>query len=277
MDHSRLSTFQTCPERYRLHYVEGLRKITEGPLESPREFGRAIHAALAVYYRTGKEPEARAAFLKAYPAPLDPADLARTPENGLLLLQDYWGQYRTVDAGWKVLAVEVHEQVELGMAQLWEVKMDLVIENEQGVWGVDHKTTASTFREQYWRQFDPNGQISGYTYYLTKKYGQCSGMIVNGIRMGFRKRAYQGEPAGFYAEFQRQIFNRTGRQLEDWKRNTQAATARLEATTVWEKNEGACVYCEYQELCRSVNDEQVRETLYERGDPLAYLKEDQTG
>ena len=39
--------------------------------------------------------------------------------------------------------------------------------------------------------------------------------IVNALKVGFRQRAYKGEPAGFHCEFQRQIFNRNKDQVED--------------------------------------------------------------
>lgn len=275
MDYSQLSTFQTCPERYHLKYVENLEKIKDSPYDAPLQFGNAIHIALAAHYKGKDHAEAQAAFLTAYPDVLDPTDLARTPVNGVTLLSAYFSHYAGVDQSWKVLAVEVYDQWELQPGFLFEVKLDMIVETEGGIWGVDHKTTAKTLNEQYWRQYEPNSQLSGYTAYLQQKYGQCAGMIINGIKCGYRQRAYKGDPAGFHYEFQRQIFNRTQQQLEDWQQNTLKSWQRLQATELsqqWEKNETQCFFCQYRELCMSCNDPSVREVLYQRvEDPRAYL------
>src|SRR3990167_5464890 len=274
MDFTRLSTFQCCPERFRLRYVASLRKIKEDAYEAPTKFGQALHIALAEYYKGHTIQEAQEAFLVAYPEAIDPMDLARTPPHGVITLGQYADYYALQDQQWKIQAVEITDKVELAPGVEWEVKLDLIVETQGGIWGVDHKSTSKPFTEQYWRQYEPNSQLSGYTYYLQQQYGQCSGMIINGIQVGYRKRAYKGEEAGFHCSFQRQIFNRTPRQLEDWREYTLLSLARLEATKqsgAWEKNETQCVFCEYNELCRSCNDDQISELLYEKVDTLAYL------
>ena len=276
MDHTQLSTFLTCPERYKLKFVDQLQKIKEDERDAPRQFGGAIHAALEAHYTNQTDVLSNAVFMTAYPSVLDPNDLARTPANGVILLSAYYQHYALQDSQWKVLAVEQVLESDIGWSSPWQSKHDLIVETQGGIWGVEHKTTAKPLIEQYWRQFEPNSQLSGQTYALQQKYGQCSGIILNAIKLGHRQRMYRGEPAGFHYEFQRQIFNRTPAQVEDWKQRTLTSLKRLKATIAsssWEKNEGACLFCEYRELCLSCDDEQIRSLLYQPCDALAYLKE----
>ncbi|PYV27928.1 MAG: hypothetical protein DMG27_02675 [Acidobacteria bacterium] len=53
LSHSRINRYLTCPEQYRLYYVEKLRPKIEsaGPV-----FGVVIHAAIADLFRTGEDP-----------------------------------------------------------------------------------------------------------------------------------------------------------------------------------------------------------------------------
>ena len=283
MDFTRVNTFLTCPEKYRLTYLESLQKIQEDRVDAPRKFGQAIHAGLQrLYTPSMTAQEAHMAFLAVFPEALDPEDMARTPVNGLKLLDAYRHYWANQDREWKVLGVEVVDQVEIGTVEPWEVKLDLIVDTPNGIMGVDHKTTARRegFTESYWRGFEPNSQVSGYTYYLLKKYGQCSGFLINGLAIGWNQRAGKRHPQGFWYEFQRQLFNRSERQLEDWRLRMVGTMTRMRATTalrpedVWEKNESMCGYCPFRELCLSVGDEQVKSTLYAVSDnPLAYLQE----
>src|SRR5438128_9040692 len=53
LSHSRINRYLTCPEQYRLYYVEKLRpKIESASLV----FGVVIHAVIADLFRTGEDP-----------------------------------------------------------------------------------------------------------------------------------------------------------------------------------------------------------------------------
>src|SRR5437870_3166110 len=53
LSHSRINRYLTCPEQYRLYYVEKLRPRIES---AGLVFGVAIHAAIADLFRTGEDP-----------------------------------------------------------------------------------------------------------------------------------------------------------------------------------------------------------------------------
>lgn len=281
IDNSQLQTFKDCPERYRLHYIEGLQKRDEGRDEHDKNFGKAIHSALESYYTNGDIEASKAAFKADYPEQLNVDDNAKTQETGIILIEAYAKHYAQEDKGWEILSVEVKDSFKIQDIEFL-VKIDLVVKKQGCVYFVDHKTTGKAFNWMYWSRFEPNPQITAYTAYCQAKYGECSGGIINALRFGHRQRAYKGEPAGFYYEFQRQLFNRNKYQVESWKKDQIkwnkkfALEVELEKQLsdggVWTKNEGQCGYCSYKEVCISCNDLQIKEQLYETVNPMEYLK-----
>jgi hypothetical protein len=53
LSYSRLQKYITCPEQYRLYYLERLRPTQEA---AARVFGAVMHLALAEYFRTERDP-----------------------------------------------------------------------------------------------------------------------------------------------------------------------------------------------------------------------------
>jgi PD-(D/E)XK nuclease superfamily protein len=53
LSHSRIQKYITCPEQYRLYYLEGFRPKYEA---AARVFGAVMHLALAEYFRKQREP-----------------------------------------------------------------------------------------------------------------------------------------------------------------------------------------------------------------------------
>lgn len=281
IDNSQLQTYKDCPERYRLRCIEGLQKIEEGRDEHDKNFGKAIHSALESHYKGGSIEASKAVFKAGYPDQQNSEDFAKTQENGLTLIEAYAKHYIGEDKQLEILSVEVHDTFKF-LDIDFSVKIDLVVRKQGCVYFVDHKTTGKAFNWTYWSRFEPNPQITAYTAYCQAKYGECSGGIINAIRFGHRQRAYKGEPAGFYYEFQRQLFNRNKDQVEAWKKDTllwvkSLEEAKRDTSNVWRKNEGQCGYCSYKEVCISCADEQIINQLYERINPMEYLNDSNKG
>src|SRR5262249_13989008 len=102
---STLQMMKSCPLKYRLYSIIGLRKIEDESAEHHLRFGSAFHAALEVVYKAHKAwlemqsvigpaglsdtlrdrilTRAKTAFLETYPKQLDESDNAKTQESGL--------------------------------------------------------------------------------------------------------------------------------------------------------------------------------------------------
>jgi len=305
MDHSELQSYMDCQQKYHLKFNEQLSKIEEGVESYPSVYGQAIHAGLAAYYKGQGIEEAKKVFLQHYANPLHEENIY-THESGVFLLANYEKWAKANDTEWKVLQVEVADEFTFnGVA--WTVKIDLIVESPSGIWVVDHKTTGR-LNQWFWPRFDMSGQMTGYCEYVKQKYGECSGFWINGIGLGYAKRAVCGDPdspeemaeaerymmqelkyskyygkemvfsSGFHYRFERQNFSRLPQQTEAWKEDTQRWITKLKASqqfNSWPRNTSMCNWCEFKEICMAAGDAQIKELMYEKKDPRAYLKEDE--
>ena len=304
-DNSQLQTYKDCPERYRLKYLEELRKMDSGVEEHDREFGSAVHKGLEAHYKGLGLEKVKEVFSQAYPLQLNEEDKAKTLDNGITLLTEYAERYKEEDKGFELIQNEVVDEFEIAPGITFLVKVDLVVRKQGCMYALDHKTTKKSFGWDYWGQFEPNPQVTAQTAYVQAKWGECSVVIINGLSLGWidkpkllplsaeaearqyskvekKYSKYYGEEmwyvSGFHCEFQRQLFNRNKSQVEAWKQDTVHWIEKVKAhretigSGVWPKNEGQCRFCSYKEVCISFADEQVIEQLYERHDALEYLK-----
>lgn len=266
--HSRLSDLKACGLRYYLKHVVGLRKHEDDADQHHLRYGGAMHEALEVLYAGGymnqpvDDPArlldlAKETFLAAYPVQLDPADRAKTRDNGVLVLDWYVRHWREEDRRWKVVSVERPEDTDA-----WSLRLDLVMENVEhgGIYAYDHKITKKYLNYDFWNTFEPNSQVTQYVDHVRKRYGECSGFYINAISMGYRQRAYKGEPAGFWAKFERQMFNRNDAQVEQERWSTArwvdlaGEAQRLielgdDPIRAYGFNTDSCRFCEFRPVC----------------------------
>lgn len=303
IDNSQLNTYKNCPEQYRLKYIEQLRKRQLGEESHDKEFGGAIHAGIEQLYLGRGVEAAKRAFTERYGQSLMVADKAKTPENGLRVIESYAGRWLGEDANLqKTLAVEVTDNFMVGGVE-HIVKIDRVFEQQGNIYFMDHKTTGKTLSPYYWGQFEPNSQITAYTAYCQEKYGDCAGGLINAISVTWRDKAklfqvgdkeadnysikevkyskyYKSDmvyASGLKVDFKREIFNRTRQQVKDWREQTEEWCQRLAKDKAcqgtWLKNEGGCYWCEYKDICNSLADEQIIEAVYEKHNATEYLNE----
>lgn len=279
IDYSQLSSYITCPKKYYNRYVLNLAKIKYDEREVDKDFGGAVHKALELIYKGKTVEEAKQAFREGYTG--IETDKIKTPAHGEKLIDEYVKYWQSspselADKNFTVLAVEQVDKYQVG-AVTYVVKIDLIVKNNAGIWIVDHKTSTK-LPYNYFYQFSPNMQVSGYCNYAQHKFGQCSGMIINLITVGYRENKYKGEPAGFHCQFVRDIVNRTPDQLKDFEYQVNHWCAKLDEDIVknrWLRNEGACHNfkgCAYKELCVSCDDSEIQSSLYEVKDNKEYLK-----
>lgn len=274
IDYSQRACFQSCPMKYYLIYMKGLVKRKYDEREIDREFGKCVHSYLELHSLKKDVDKVWSNFVDL------PNELCKTMKNGVSLCKNYVEHYKLLDASDEVLGVEIKDTFDIDGTQ-YTVKIDKIVKKNDNIYVVDYKTTKSA-RYNYFSQFNPNSQVSGYVLYALKKYGQCSGMIIDAIMVGHRKRPYKGEPAGFHVKFEREPVNRTSEQLDDFVVSLKSDVKKIKRcidNNDWSKHEINCGQfrgCEFRELClTSVGtklDEEIAETLYEVKDTRRYLK-----
>src|SRR3990167_1914644 len=68
LDYSQLSTYQVCPERYRLRYVEALKRLEATDTSLPMIAGQALHEGLRCLNVGQSMEQARVAMAQMYAA-----------------------------------------------------------------------------------------------------------------------------------------------------------------------------------------------------------------
>lgn len=270
MSHSRVSCFNGCPRQYQLKYVEGLEKIEKTEFQNDSVWGNAIHQALQAHYNKASEEDVLKAFKDAYPVDLVANDQAKSLEGGLECLKAYRAFYKDLDKDWRVIDTEIKDVV-TNEEDAHNVVIDLVAEHipSQTIYAWDHKTTTTDkMKYSFWKRYELDAQVTMYTEWVIQKYGSCAGFWINGIAVGHRSRMYKGEPAGYYQKFERNLFSRTPQQIQAWRESDKRWKSLMDyaqAGDVYPKAlNGLCNYCEFQDLCVSADDEQIRELLYQK-------------
>lgn len=149
---SSLGCFRTCPRKYRLAYVDGLRARVEAP---PLRFGSLWHDALAAWW------QARAWAVEG----ADPYDYAKAQA----LLAGYGARW-SLD-GFEVLAIEQAFRAPLRDSQGravrgWALagKVDGIVRYDNRTLLLEHKTTSDDITPggDYWARLRIDTQISVY-------------------------------------------------------------------------------------------------------------------
>ena len=303
IDYSQANCFLTCPRKYHNKYNLNLKKSDYDDTSVDKEFGSAAHCALEAFYKKKGNP------IDAFKAEFGDlkGEKLKTLDNGCFLIQSYLDRYTAQDRGWEILDVEVNDCIMIGNLK-YIVKIDLIIKDRGNIYVVEHKTSSASgmWKQKFFKQFMLNTQVSGYTYYTTKRFGQCSGVIINPLFMNTVKKPILVDPSqvtangyykdvetkyskyygkdmsylsGFNCSFERNMENRYPEQLVDFETNVTTIAKRVNQCyedNLWARNESSCTDfrgCEYIELCLSCGDEQIIETNYEVVDNKKYLKE----
>ena len=186
------------PMRQGYRYTPGIKAL---------DFGIAIHEALEHYYdpdratyaKTVKEELAlrifkascanqRARILLAQPdlAVEIEQDFEEREELGIGMLQHYFMYWEFHGDGFTPVKSEIEFEVDIpGIDAVYQGRIDLIIENEEGYWIVDHKTAAQFTDTSY---LDLDMQVSSYCWAIKKQLGiPIKGVIMNELRKSVPK------------------------------------------------------------------------------------------
>ena len=134
-----MKCFRRCPKQFEYKYIQRLKpKILGRPLR----FGTWMHSLLEVWYKTGDMDAVKAMhqryrneFAKLFDE--EKIDLGDLPRDVWRTFHSYLWHYK--NDPWKVHEVEFTLEVELPDGSLYRCRLDMLIENQYGLWIVDHK------------------------------------------------------------------------------------------------------------------------------------------
>jgi len=181
-DSSCLTSFMRCP-RYFLG--RSILRLKENYPTEGRAAGYAFHEALAVLYEGGSLDSAIEELSIIPEATGDPSKNRAHME--MLLCEYMEERFHSDLLDWKVLAVEERFAIPMDQGRTFTGRIDLIIEWEGKIYGVDHKTTKSVayLKNDYEA---PHLQMDGYHFSIAKRYGSCAGMLLNGISTAMKPK-----------------------------------------------------------------------------------------
>lgn len=260
-DFTRLSTFTTCPRKYDYQFNKGKRlKVPQTALD----FGSGIHLALDEWYTSRDVEKSISVFKEAYTEQLD-IDNKRTHELGEWMIRNYDTVYR--DQPWKVVATEMPFTIPLGGDFNFIGRIDKVIEWNDTIWIVDHKTTSS-LGPTYTRMAEPNAQFTGYVWAARKLGHNARGIIIDALLTA--NGILQASSRARLTPTLRYDSYRTDEALAEWEVEFMRTLAHLrdcELTSQWPADgqfNGGCTYygeCPYRRVC--CEDKGLRDRLLE--------------
>lgn len=138
---SMVKTYRQCQREYYYKYVLRLQpKIQNRPLT----FGKWMHSLLEAYYKgeDWKAVHKKLTFKYSQLMDEEKEKLGDLPREAINLFNSYiWHysdpQYKGHD--WNVLEVEKTLEAELPNGMLFRGRVDMIVENDYGIWIVDHK------------------------------------------------------------------------------------------------------------------------------------------
>lgn len=135
--HSMLKTFRRCPKQTEYKYVHRLKPKMLG---KPLRRGTWMHMLLEDYHMSRDWLRTHQKLSDQFNAMFDEEKdfYGDLPKECLQLMESYIWHYK-LDP-WKILETEFTVETEFPDGTLYRGKCDMLIENELGIWLVDHKT-----------------------------------------------------------------------------------------------------------------------------------------
>ncbi len=244
--------FDTCEMKYYRRIKKDL--VLKVPKNLAPFYGIAIHAGLEAHYRGESDDDSIKAFGSEYAKWFDPKyDEERTPENGLIILKEYFKRYRD-----DYLEVD-KELIEVGAsAEIWpneviyQGRIDLISRWNGETIIVDHKTSA--YPTSGFMVLKPNNQFTGYVWLAREITGlDIKTIVVNMIGTKIKKRLKEGEEA---VTLMRDMSSRGEEDFKEFKKGlllTVKRIKRCEEFDEWPMRTHSCPSfqgCEYLDLCR---------------------------
>lgn len=197
VSHSELKTYERCPKQWHYKYEE---LLVPRQKSRPLFLGNWVHAALEAHYRNGDWKIGHAPYLKIWNSLFEEERIAlrkpRTrngktfptiaplPEMVESIMRSYVWYYR--DDGWTPHYVEHEFRVDTGVKidgvqVLLKGIIDLIVEDSEGLWIIDHKTAGNIPEPTAFHAMDP--QLMLYPWAAKRALGiEVAGVVYNYVR-----------------------------------------------------------------------------------------------
>lgn len=287
LDNSYIECIQTCPRSFLFKYELKRIAITPGP---GRNFGSAIHEALAIRYtysgaqeaNEDREQEMNVTLRSYFEKNPQPEDDFRNVDHAINVVRAYNNSYKaepfTIQAVGDTPIVERSFLLPIGNVSspvyglvpiYYAGKIDLMVRDSIGLWVVDHKT-AHQFGKSFEAEMASDSGQLGYCWAGGQIFGEKpNGYITNAIRIRKPKRGdvYEDKAPVDGTDFRRLITTVNQDRLDefvltvlDWARSL----IRFHEDNRFPRVSGkkGCVakygICEYYDVCGAPEESRER-------------------
>jgi putative RecB family exonuclease len=248
--HSKLSTYEQCPFKYKIKYIDKVKPVIEKTIEA--HLGSAVHETLEWVYNFVKEnPENRLNLDEIIVKYIDTwqkdfsKDILVVKKNmtykdyfnkGIEFLSNYFYMHSPFRDG--TIECEKRIEIELDENTMLQGFIDRLVHNiEKGHFEIHDYKTANTLPTQ--EKMDKDRQLALYSIAIKEIYGKDKEVILIWH---------------YLAHNQKIISKRTNEQLEELKYETKQLIKKIENSMYFPTDKSIlCDWCEYREVCPAWN------------------------
>jgi len=248
--HSKLSTFEQCPQKYKFRYIDKIKPLIEKTIEA--HLGSSVHSALEWLYNYIKNNPERIPSLdeileiyienwqKDFSEDIIVVKKQFTAKDyfnkGISFLANYFQKHYPFRDG----TIECEKRIFIELDENTKIQgfIDRLVRNiDKGVYEIHDYKTANTLPTQ--DKMDEDRQLALYSIAIKELYGKDKEVVLIWH---------------YLAHNQKIVSRRTNEQLETLKKETLELIKKIESTTnFYTKPSILCEWCEFRDICPAFN------------------------
>lgn len=246
--HSKISTFEQCPYKYKLQYIDKIQPELKNTIEA--FMGGIVHETLEKFYKDknlGLSPTREellnffeTKWKEQFTEDIHFAKEYMTEENyktiGRRFVVEYYERFKNQKI--KVVALETEETMSLPDGNEWHVRIDKLCSDSKGNYYVCDYKTSSRMKSQ--EEADSDRQLGMYSIWVKDKYKDAKSVKLVWHMLAFNEDVFS---------------ERTDEQIDAHRREVIEVIKKINSAT--EENNfpanpsALCNYCLFQNICPS--------------------------
>jgi putative RecB family exonuclease len=267
--HSKLSTFEQCPKKFKYRYIDKIIPEIEKTIEA--HLGSAVHNTLEWLYfkvKQGSLPTLDDTILryseqwqKEYSPEIvivkDKLTAKDYFNKGVQFLVDYYMKHQPFDDG----TLEIEKKITISITDEHDIIgfIDRFVKNPiTNEFEIHDYKTANSLPSQ--DKIDSDRQLALYAIAIKEAYGRDQEVILIWHYLAHNKKIQS---------------KRTNQQLEELKQETIDLIRKIESAREFPHNKSTlCDWCEYKQMCPAWNTSEDKEKEIEKKEQLKNIKVD---
>jgi len=247
--YSRIGTFEKCPYKYKLQYIDKVK--VEVPTTIEAFMGSLVHKTLEKLYndKKFKKMVAKNSLLKYY-KDLWERDFSddilivkkglkgdNYKKMGIKFISDYYDKYKPFE-DMTILGLETDGRITLPNGDQYSIRIDKFGYINDVYYVCDYKTS-NKMKEQ--EEADSDRQLAMYSFWVKDKFPDAKKVVLKWYMLAFNKEV---------------VSERTDKQLKELQEEIVETIKRIESCKEFKTNvTKLCDYCKFKSICPSFRHE----------------------